>query len=83
MNELWLPNLEFIVAENRADFRREMEKIRLEHEALSTKPGKRHWLDNRVLDFSAWITKTGLHLRQRYEETESVPRWYQSFKLAR
>ena len=44
MNTLWLSNLEILMEERRADFRREMEQLRLEREAQTTKPRNLNWL---------------------------------------
>ena len=83
MNTLWLSNIEIIAEEERADFRREMEKYRLEREARSTKPRKPNWMEHRMRDFSTWMVATGERLHRRYHDTAPVPRWYQSFKLAK
>lgn len=83
MNTLWLSNIEILAEEERADFRRKMEKYRLEREALSTKPRKPNWLDKRMQDLSGWLVATGQRLQRRYHDTEPIPRWYQSFKVAR
>lgn len=83
MNTLWLSNIEFLAQEERADFRREMEQFRLEREAQSTKPHKLNWMERRMRDFSQWMMFTGERLRRRYSDTTPVPRWYQSFKVAR
>ena len=68
MNTLWLSNVEILAQEERADFRRELEQIRLER---------------RTRDFSKWMVSTGERLHRRYSDTVPVPRWYQSFKVAR
>jgi len=83
MNTLWLSNIEILVEEHCADFRREMEKYRLEREAQSTKARKPNWLDHRIHDLSIWMVATSERLYQRYHETDPIPRWYQSFKVAR
>ena len=83
MNTLWLSNIEIVAEEERADFRREMEKYRLEREAKNTKPRQPNWLENRMRDFSMWMVSTGKRLYSRYYDTAPVPRWYQSFKLAK
>jgi len=83
MNTLWLSNIEILAEEQRADFRREMEKYRLEREAESTKPRRPNWLEHRIHDLSVWMVTTGERLYQRYYEIDPVPRWYQSFKVAR
>jgi hypothetical protein len=83
MNTLWLSNIEVLAEEERADFRREMEKYRLEREAQSTKPRQPNWLERRARDFSMWMVSTGERLHRRYHDTTPVPRWYQSFKVAR
>jgi len=83
MNALWLSNVEIIAEEERADFRREIEQIRLEREALSAKPRKQNWLGRRMHDLSVWMVTTGERMHGRYHETDPVPRWYQSIKLAR
>jgi hypothetical protein len=83
MNILWLSNLEIVAEEERANFRREMEKYRLEREALSTKPRKPHWLQRRMLDLSVWMVTAGKRFYQRYYDIDPIPRWYQSFKVAR
>lgn len=83
MNTLWLSNIEILAEEERTDFRREMELFRLEREARSTKPRKQNWLEHRMHDLSIWMVTTGERLHRRYHDTESLPRWYQSFKFAR
>jgi hypothetical protein len=83
MNTLWLSNIEIIAEEERADFRREMENYRLEREARSTKPRQPNWLDYRMREFSMWMVSTGERLYRRYQDSAPVPRWYQSFKLAK
>ena len=83
MNTLWLSNLEILMEERRADFRREMEQLRLEREAQIAKQRKVNWLERRMHSFSMWMISTGERLHQRYHEPVPVPRWYQSFKVAR
>jgi hypothetical protein len=83
MNTLWLSNIEILAEEERADFRREMEQMRLEREAQSTKPRKLNWLERRLHALSQWMVSTGERLHRRYTDTTPVPRWYQSFKVAR
>jgi hypothetical protein len=83
MNSLWLSNLEILMEERRADFRREMEQLRLEREAISTKPHKLNWLERRMHDFSMWMMYTGERMHRRYHDPAPRPRWYQSFKVAR
>ena len=83
MNTLWLSNIEILAEEERTDFRREMEQFRLEREARSTKPRKQNWLEHRIHDLSVWMVTTGERLHRRYHDTEPIPRWYQSFKVAR
>ncbi len=83
MNTLWLSNIEILAEEQRADFRREMEKYRLEREAQSTKPRKPNWLEYRIQNLSVWLVTTGERLNRRYHDTDPIPRWYQSFKIAR
>jgi len=34
-------------------------------------------------DFSMWMVATGERLHRRYHDPAPVPRWYQSFKVAR
>lgn len=83
MNNLWLSNLEIIMEERRADFRREMEQLRLEREAHNTRMRKPTWTERRMHDFSVWLMTTGARLHRRYHDPAPVPRWYQSFKVAR
>ena len=83
MNTLWLSNIEILAEEERADFRRELVQLRLEREAQSTKLHKLNWLERRTRDFSKWMVSTGERLHRRYSDTVPVPRWYQSFKVAR
>jgi len=83
MNALWLSNIEILAEEERADFRREMEKYRLGREALSTKPRRPSWIVRRMQDLSVWMVTTGERLHRRYYDTDPIPRWYQSFKVAR
>ena len=82
-NSLWLSNLEVLMEERRADFRREMEQLRLEREATSTKLRKPNWMERRMHDLSIWMVSTGERLHRRYHDTTPLPRWYQSFKVAR
>lgn len=83
MNTLWLSNLEIIMEEQRADFRREMEQLMLEREAQSTNAYKPKWFHRRVHDFSTWMVSTGERLHRRYHDPATNPRWYQSIKVAR
>jgi len=83
MNTLWLSNIEILAQEERADFRREMEQLRLEREASSTKPRKPNWIEHRLCNLSVWMVTTGERLHKRYRDTDPIPRWYQSLKLAR
>jgi hypothetical protein len=83
MNTLWLSNLEILMEERRADFGREMEQLRLEREATSTQARKSSWMDHRIHDLSVWMVTTGERLHRRYHNPAPVPRWYQSFKIAR
>ncbi len=83
MNTLWLSNIEILAEEERADFRREMEQLRLEREAQSTKPRKPGWIEHRMHDLSVWMVTTGERLHRRYHDTDPIPRWYQSLKIAR
>lgn len=83
MNSLWLSNIEILSEERRADFRREMEQLRLEREAQFTKPRNPGWIERRMHDFSMWMMSTGARLHRRYHNPTPLPRWYQSFKVAR
>ena len=83
MNTLWLSNLEILMEEQRADFGSEMEQLRLEREAINTKPHKPNWVDRRMHDLSVWMVTTGEYLHRKYHNPTPVPRWYQSFKVAR
>lgn len=83
MNTLWLSNLEILNEERRADFRREMEQIRLEYEVKSTRARKTNLLDRGMTALSTWLVATGERLHRRYSDPTPLPRWYQSFKLAR
>lgn len=83
MNTLWLSNLEIVNEEWRADFRREMEQLRLEREAHITKPRQPNWIMHRMHDFSMWLISTGERLHRRYHNPAPIPRWYQSFKVAK
>lgn len=83
MNALWLSNLDIIMEERRADFRREMEALRLEREALLTKPFRFGWMQRRVHDFSMLLVTTGERLHRQLHDPTPVPRYYQSFKVAR
>ena len=83
MSDLWFSNIEIFVEEECADFRHEMEKYRLERETCSTKSGQSKWLERRMRDFSMWMVSTGKRLSQQYQDPNSVPRSYQSFKLAK
>ncbi len=83
MNTLWLSNLEIIMEERRADFEREMEQLRLEREAMSAKPHKPNWVDHRMHALSMWMVTTGERLHRKYHNPAPVPRWYQSFKVAK
>ena len=83
MNTLWLSNIEILMEERRADFHREMEQLRLEREALITAPRKHGWMAHRMHDFSVWLISAGERLHGRYHDPAPIPRWYQSFKIAR
>ena len=83
MNTLWLSNIEILAEEGRADIRREIEQIRLEREARRTKLRKQNWLEHRMHDLSVWMVTTGERLHRRYHNTDPLPRWYQSLKIAR
>lgn len=83
MNTLWLSNLEIVNEEWRADFRREMEKLHLEREALASTTRKPNWMACRMHDFSVWMMSTGEQMHRRYHKPTPLPRWYQSFKVAR
>lgn len=83
MNTLWLSNLEILNEERRADFRREMEQIRLEYEVKSTRARKTNLLDRGMTALSTWLVATGERLHRHYSDPTPLPRWYQSFKLAR
>lgn len=83
MNTLWLSNLEIIMEERRADFRREMEQLRLQREAIIPETQKPTWIERRMHDFSVWMISTGERLHKRYHKPAPLPRWYQSFKVAR
>ena len=82
-NSLWLSNLEVLMEEKRADFRREMEQLRLEREATSTKLRKTKWMERRMYDLSVWMVSTGERIHRRHHDQAPLPRWYQSFKVAR
>ncbi len=69
MNTLWLSNLEILMEERRADFSREMEQLRLEREAISTKPRKSNWLDHRMHDLSMWMVTTGERLHRQLSQS--------------
>ena len=60
-----------------------MEQLRLEREAQSTKPRKPDWIERRMHDLSVWMVTTGERLHRRYHDTDPIPRWYQSLKIAR
>lgn len=83
MNTLWLSNLEILMEERRADFQREMVQLRLEREAQATKSRKLTWMQNRMHAMSMWMISTGERLHAQYHDPTPVPRWYQSFKVAR
>ena len=83
MNALWLSNVEILMEEQRADFRREMAQIRLEREAQMTTPRKPNWSQRIVHNLSHWMILTGERLNRRIHDPIPVPRWYQSFKVAR
>ena len=83
MNSLWLSNLEIIMDERRADFRREIEQLRLEREATLTKPHKPGWVGHRLHALSIWMIAAGERMHRRYHESVTIPRSYQSFKMAR
>jgi len=69
--------------ERRAGFPPRNGKLRLEREAQTTKPHKLNWLECRLHDLSMWMMSTGERLHRRYHEPAPIPRWYQSFKVAR
>ena len=83
MNTLWLSNIEILHEERQADLRREMEILRLEREAQMTKPRKPNWIQRYVHNMSHWMIAAGERLNRRIHDPIPVPRWYQSFKVAR
>lgn len=83
MNSLWLSNLEILNEERQADFRREMEVLRLEREARMVTRRPPTWARRLNQALSAWMIRTGKRLNQRLQQPAPVPRWYQSFKVAR
>lgn len=83
MNTLWLSNVEIVAESERADFSREMDKVRLAREALGTRPHQPGWLERRLLTLSAWMVDTGERLSRRYHNADPMPRWYPSFKIAK
>jgi hypothetical protein len=80
---LCIPTIEILAEEERADFRREVEQVRLVREALKTTPRQPNWLERRMLTLSAWMVFTGERLSRRYRNADPIPRWYPSFKIAR
>ena len=83
MNSLWLSNIEILMEERRADFRREMETLRLEREALTTGEQSPTWFQRKLQGLSLWLIATGERLNRNIQDPVPVPRWYQSFKVAR
>jgi len=83
MNSLSLSNLEILMEERRADFRREMEQLQLEREAMSTKERKPNWVIHGMQALSACMIAIGEQLRRRNHNSTPVPRSYQSFKVAK
>lgn len=83
MNSLWLSNLEIIMDERRADFRREIEQLRLQREALEANPRNSGWVGRRMHDLSIWMMTTGERMHRRYHNPAPASRWYQSLKVAR
>jgi hypothetical protein len=83
MNSFWLSNLEFLMDERRADFRREIEQLRLLREAQAAKPHNPGWVGHRMHDLSLWMISTGERMHRRLHDPTPIPRWYQSFKVAR
>jgi hypothetical protein len=83
MNTLWLSNIEILAEEGRRDLRREIEQIRLEREAQNAKPRKPGWIERMMHALSVWMVTTGERLHRRYHDSDPIPRWYQSLKIAR
>jgi hypothetical protein len=83
MNTLWLSNIEILMEARRDDFRREMANLRLEREALSTRTHHPNWIEQKFHEFSLWMIATGERLNRRYIDPNPVPRWYQSFTVAK
>jgi hypothetical protein len=83
MNTLWLSNVEILMEEQRADFRREMANLRLEREALSTRPHHPNVIERKVHELSLWMIATGERLNRHYNDPAPVPRWYQSYTIAK
>ena len=83
MNSLGLSNLEFLMNERCAHFRREIDQLRLEREALASRPRTPGWVERRLHDFSFWMMSTGERMHRRYHNPTLNPRWYQSLKVAR
>lgn len=83
LHNVCLPVIEIMAEEERADFRREVEKERLVREALRTKPRQPSWLERRMLRLGIWMAFAGGRIHRRYRNLEPVPHWYPSFKLAK
>lgn len=83
LHTLCLPTMEIMAEAEREDFRREVEKYRLVHEALKTRTRQPGWFERRMLALSAWMVATGERLSRRYQNVDPTPRGYPSFKIAR
>ena len=58
---------EVIAEQHREELKKEMERIRLEEEAMEALPRRSGWYDRRMLNLGNWMIAWGKKLRRRYE----------------
>ena len=60
-----------------------MDALRLEREVVMTEPRTPSLAQRYAMKFGRWMITTGERLNRRIHDPIPVPRWYQSFKIAR
>lgn len=58
---------EVIAEQRREEIKEEMERIRLEEEALAARPHQPGWYDRRMFNLGNWMIARGKQLRRRYD----------------
>ncbi len=83
MLSFFTSNIEFLVEARRDDLNREIAQMRLEREAMSAGAIQPNLLQRMEPSLGRWMVSTGERWQRRYEASNAIPRWYQSFRLAR